>query len=397
MTAPTVVGDGTTARSRAGRRWRRGRWLLVLAGVLLVAVLAAVLPEPVTSQVNLAPDNPGDQGARAVAQVLEDQGVHITYVRTTADATRAATAGSTLLVTSDWLFSPDQAAAVAGTEADLVLLAPSVLLSQTSDLRSAWTGSTTPAFVGAACEDPDALAAGPISAAGTGVLAAPGATGVTLCYVDPAQETPVALYAVQDDGDRRVTVLADPGMLTNQRIDDAGNAALVLRALGRHDELVWYVPSLDDLSVGGEGAGSDDLGLRVPPVVSVIGLQLLVVVLALALWRGRRLGRVVVERLPVTVRAAETARGRARLYRVSRSHGHAAAALRAGAASRCAQRLGLPRSAGATDVIDAVSRASGRTTDEVADLLYGPPPTTDAGLETLVRRLDQLESEVHRT
>jgi hypothetical protein len=129
----------------------------------------------------------------------------------------------------------------------------------------------------------------------------------------------------------------------------------------------------------------------------VIGLQLLVVVLALALWRGRRLGRVVVERLPVTVRAAETARGRARLYRVSRSHGHAAAALRAGAASRCAQRLGLPRSAGATDVIDAVSRASGRTTDEVADLLYGPPPTTDAGLETLVRRLDQLESEVHRT
>ena len=35
--------------------------------------------------------------------------------------------------------------------------------------------------------------------------------------------------------------------------------------------------------------------------------------------------------------------------------------------------------------------------EEVAGLLYGPPPKDDAGLAQLARRLDELESEVHRS
>ncbi len=116
-----------------------------------------------------------------------------------------------------------------------------------------------------------------------------------------------------------------------------------------------------------------------------------------ALWRARRLGRVVTEPLPVVVRSAETTRGRGRLYRRSRSYGHAAASLRAGAATRTARRLGLPHSAGAPAVIDALARATGRTPEDVGALLYGPPPTGDAGLTDLARRLDELESEVHRS
>ncbi|RYV49504.1 DUF4350 domain-containing protein, partial [Pengzhenrongella frigida] len=85
------------------------------------------------------------------------------------------------------------------------------------------------------------------------------------------------------------------------------------------------------------------------------------------------------------------------LYRRSRSYGHAAAALRAGAASRSAARVGLPRSAGAPAVIEALARATAWSTEDVAALLYGPPPTDDSGLERLARRLDKLESEVHRS
>jgi hypothetical protein len=394
---PVVLGDGTTAGGRARGRWRRWRWLVAVAAVLAVGVLASVLPEPATSQVALAPDNPRDQGARAVAQVLEQQGVHITYVRTAREAAAAATAGSTLLVTSDWLLTTGQVEALSATEADLVLLAPSTLLGTAPGLASTWGGSTTPAQVDATCDDPDAQAAGTISAAGTGMTTdvTAGTTDLTFCFPVDGTDASGWLYAVSD-GDRHVVALADAGMLTNARIDDAGNAALVLRALGRNAELVWYVPSSDDLAVG-EAEQGTDLSALVPPSATVLGLQLLLVVAALALWRGRRLGRVVTEPMPVVVRAAETTRGRARLYRASRSTGHAAAALRAGTAARSAQRLGLPRSAGATDVIDAVARATGRPADEVADLLYGPPPTTDADLEHLVRRLDQLESEVHRT
>ncbi|HEY0188262.1 MAG TPA: DUF4350 domain-containing protein [Cellulomonas sp.] len=398
-TGPVVVGDGTTAGGRTRRRWRRSRWLLLVAAMLAVGVLAAVLPEPATSEVALAPDNPGDQGARAVAQVLEQQGVHITYVRTTGDAVAAAGSGSTLLVTSDWLLMDAQVEAIEGTSADLVLLAPSTLLGAAPGLGSAGSGSasSTATEVDASCTDPDAQAAGSISAAGTGLTAdATAGTDLTLCFPVDGTDASGALYAVST-GDRRVVALADAGMITNARIEDAGNAALVLRVLGRTTELVWYVPSADDLGISGSDSDGSTLSELVPPLARLIGLQLLVVVAVLALWRGRRLGRVVVERLPVVVRSAETTRGRARLYRASKAHGHAAAALRAGAAARCAARLGLPRSAGAAEVIDAVVRASGRPSAEVADLLYGPPPTTDAGLDHLVRRLDQLESEVHRT
>ncbi|WP_454049369.1 DUF4350 domain-containing protein [Cellulomonas sp. Marseille-Q8402] len=394
----TVLGDGTTARSRAAARWRRLRWLAAVAGVLLVGVIAAVLPAPTRSTTPLAPDNPQENGGRAVAEVLGDQGVTVDYVRTAAEAVDRAGPGSTLLVTTDWLLTPEQVDALAGTEADLVLLDPSTLLAEAVDgLESGWSGGTAPTVLQASCTDPDAAAAGTVSGTGAGVVptGADAPAGTTLCFPLPGTQPQAYLSSVTETAGRRVTVLGDAGMLTNGRVADDGNAALVLRALGREQHLVWYVPSPADTSVG-EQAGPG-LGDLLPPAARLALLQLLVVVGALALWRGRRLGRVVTEDLPVVVRGGETTRGRARLYRASRSYGHAAASLRAGTADRCARRLGLPRSAGAPEVVAAVARAARRDEGDVADLLYGPPPTSDAGLEHLARRLDQLESEVHPT
>src|SRR5690606_35484379 len=93
-----VVGDGTTAGSRARRRWRRARWpLLVVVALLALAGLSAIA-RPTTSATPLAPDNPGPAVARAVAEVLGDRGVKVTYVRTVADAVAAAADGGTMLV-----------------------------------------------------------------------------------------------------------------------------------------------------------------------------------------------------------------------------------------------------------------------------------------------------------
>lgn len=388
--ATAVVGDGTTTRTRAAGRWRRWRPVLVVLGVLLVGALLAILPAPRTSTTPLAPDNPGANGARALAQILGRHGVAVTYVRTVPEARRAA-AGGTLLVVDDYALSPQDAQRLASVDADLVLVAATQYLDQLAPgVGLGYGGGSAATARQAACTDGDAVAAGTVTAAGALTARAP---GVVACFPGQGGSAPEGgAYAVTTNAaGHRVAVLADATPLTNAALATDGNAALAIRMLGRHDHLTWLLPTL-----GASEPSGSPIGSLLPPWLTVLGLQALVVVLVLALWRGRRLGPVLAERLPVVVPAAETTRGRGRLYRRARSHGHAAAALRAGAATRMATRLGLPRSADAPTTIEAVARASGTATAEVARLLYGPPPHDDRELATLADELDILESEVNR-
>jgi hypothetical protein len=391
-----VLGDGTTGASRARSRWRRARWpVVVLAALVAFAGLSAIA-RPATSSTPLAPDNPGPYGARAVAEVLGARGVEVTYVRTVADAVAAADQGSTLLVTESSYLLAEQVDALVATPADLVLLTP------TEDLLSAATGGaaelaydwsdeiTTRA---PRCEDPAAQAAGALRSDGFGFRLA-GGPGSTLCFPSPGSAQVGAFLVHEADG-RTVRAVDTTAVLRNGTVTEDGNAALALWTLGADEHLVWLVQ--DPFDVSSSGDGQDDPVLALPPWAGVVALQLLVVVLVVALWRGRRLGRLVTEELPVVVRASETTRGRGRLYRRAGSRGHAAAGLRAGTADRLAARLGLPRSADAASLVDAVARATDRPTDQVAHLLYGPPPVDDAALLELARHLDQIESEVYHS
>lgn len=390
--AAVVVGDGTTARSRAGGRWRRWRLPLAIAVVVVVAALVSLLPAPRTSLVPLAPDNARPDGARAAAQILRREGVEIDYVRRIADVEEAVRAESTVVVMGDGALDDEQVERLDALDADLVLVAAPWAAGRIADVEETWSGTSGQGELRwATCDDPDAVAARRIAAWGSLV----GPPGSVVCFpaADGAQGS--GAYVVVEQGDRRVTVLADAAPVTNEALDEQGHAALTLRMLGRTPHLVWYVPSWDDDA--GPADDDESPGSTMPPWTGPLALQLLVVAAVAALWRGRRFGRLVAEPLPVVVRAGETTRGRGRLYRRARAHGHAAAALRAGAATRVAHRLGLQRSAPAEQLIDAVARATGRPADEVAALLYGPPPTDDAGLARLARDLDHLESEVHRT
>lgn len=388
---PVVVGDGSSARSRARRRWRKARGWFVVLGVLAAGGLLAVLPSPRTSTVPLAPDNVGANGARAVAQILGRHGVEVTYVRTIGEAERAAAGGGTLLVAGDFYLNADFARRLAASPADLVVASATIFLPELAPgVGTEVFGNGDVSVRAAACDDEDAVAAGTVTAAGALSVDADGWTG---CF--PREDGAYA-YAVSRAGERRVAVLADATPLTNRALPDEGNAALAIRLLGRHASLVWYVPSATDLGMAAGEPGTS-IGDLVPPWARVLGFEALLVALVAALWRGRRLGPVLAERLPVVVPAAETTLGRGRLYRRSRSYGHAAAALRAGAATRMAARLGLPRSADAAATIAAVARATRVPAVEVERLLYGPPPTDDRSLATLADELDTLESEVHRS
>lgn len=397
VAAPVRLGGDRSATTAGAERWARARAPLAVLLLVLLTVATAALIRPTGSTVPLAVDNAEATGTRALAQVLRDQGVAVTQVRSTAEAVARAEAGTTLAVVTSWLLTADEVAELAATEADLVLLgveAPDLreLSAGTLDLTS---GFMTPDTVPAACDAPAAAAAGelrPPLPTGRAIMTT-GATGATTICFPVSGDRTAGLFATTTAGGRSVAALDDPTLLTNENVATAGHAALGLTALGRHDRLTWFLPSAN-LPTATQGGGMGDL---LPGWAGPVAALAAAVVATAALWRGRALGPVVAEPLPVVVRSAETTLGRGRLYRRSRSRGHAAAALRAGTADRCARRLGLPRSADAPTVIDVVSAAAGRRQDDVAALLYGPPPTDDAALLALARALDQLESEVHHT
>ena len=294
-----VVGDGTSTRSRSARRWRRSRWWLGLLALAVVAALLSALPEPPTSTLTLAPDNPGDLGARAAAQILGREGVDVRYVRHIADVEKLAVPDSTVLVVGDYLLSDTQVEALGATDADLVLVDAGWALGTLSpSLASSGGSAAEPEIRAAACDDPDAVAAGTITARGGLLAIGPGAV---VCFPEPGSPTDQGgAYAVAESDGRRIVALADMAPLTNQHLAEQGNAALVLRALGRHERLVWYIPSLDDMGTGGD-AGAAPAQL-LPPVVPILALQLLLVVA----------GRRAVARTPAgPPRHREAAGGRA--------------------------------------------------------------------------------------
>ncbi|WP_402466683.1 DUF4350 domain-containing protein [Isoptericola aurantiacus] len=397
-TSGATTGDGTTFASRSARRWRSARWFLLGAGAFVLVVLVLLVVRPPGPTAPFSSENSHDDGSRAVAQVLQDQGVRVREVTRVADAVQAARPGTTLLVVPSPYLLPEQADALARADGDLVLAGAGRQL-----LRAATGGRVDRVGLSAetaaprepGCDLGPAVAAGPVRlAAGLTTDAAE----VTTCWHDGPEAA--ALAALEVAG-RTVTAVDDPSFLRNDSVLAPGNAALALQLLGAHEDLVWLVQDPTDMSALPDGAGPGEValdpGAALPRwFVAVLAWAALVALVA-ALWRGRRLGRLVPEDLPVVVPSAESTRGRARLYRRARSRGHAAAGLRAAAADRVARRLGLPRSADAAAVVDAVVRTTGRPTDEVGDLLYGPPPADDAALTALARRLDTLESEVHRS
>jgi hypothetical protein len=123
-------------------------------------------------------------------------------------------------------------------------------------------------------------------------------------------------------------------------------------------------------------------------------VQCAVAFAVLAIWRGRRLGPILSEPLPVRVRAAETVEGHGRLYFRLSARDRAAEALRAGAVRRLSTAFG--HSSDPDALSEAVGRRTGRSPVEIRRLLYDAVPGSDDDLVNLARDLDRLEQEARR-
>ncbi len=206
----------------------------------------------------------------------------------------------------------------------------------------------------------------------------------TACFEGSGGRASLASTSYQG---RTVYLLGSAAVLMNDGIDRLGNAALGLNLLGEHRTLVWYLPGLLDRPV----TGPADLASLTPGWVTPVVILLTLVFVAAAVWRGRRFGPLVVEHLPVVVRAGETREGRARLYQRSSARLRAADALRIGTIGRLCVSVGLPRVATTEEVAEAVAALTGRDHAAVLVLLMEEHPHSDRQLIDLSDRLAELE------
>jgi hypothetical protein len=384
-TPRTAVGE----RTRLDRllAWRPTRRTLAVAGLVLLALVVLVVTAPPrTGSLDPAAVDPG--GSRALANLLRDQGVTVVDVRRT-DEAAAAAAGATVLVTDPFLPTPAMLDEVLAAGPRRVVLLEATPGSPALDRLAAGVEVADLAgddAVAPACTLPEAEAAGDARLPGVRYDARAWSGTGAACYDRAERAGLVVLPATASRPE--VVLLGSRAPLTNEDLDEAGNAALAMNLLGTTDRVAWWRPTLADPAL--VGAASASLRSLLPPWVLPVVVQLGIASLVVALWRGRRLGPLVVEPLPVVVRAGETAAGHGRLLHAQHARGEAAEHLRAAARTRAARRLGVAAGADPSGLVGAVATRTGRAPGAIGALLYGPEPADDAALVRLDHDLAEL-------
>ena len=386
----TAPGKTESMRTRAGRgKW----WLIAVALVLILIGMIAATSRP-SDYRELSTGNLGDTGTHALAQILRDQGVTLQQYGRLASVYIEDPATTTLVVAHAEYLSDPQVASLLAYTGDIVFIGAGDSLVDGLDAGISVVYDFLPETVEAACADPDATAAERMRVEYTG-LKITGDSTATMCFPNRSDVAGMAVISTPD-GTR--TIVTNPAVFENGGLLNDGNAALALRTTGHHENVAWYLSSWDDPTLFGTPGEPHDVSISpdfLPPGFGTALYALALAALVGALWKGRRFGPLAVEPLPVVVRASEATRGRARLYRRARAYGRATAALRASTARRIGARLGVPRTTDREGMVAAIERATGRPATEIARILYGPPPTSEAEMIDIVDTLDELEREVH--
>ncbi|MET9965632.1 DUF4350 domain-containing protein [Streptomyces sp. NPDC006356] len=390
----------TSASPTARQLWTRTRGVVAAVVLLLVAAVVIATIRSDARHGTLDPRSADPRGSRAVAELLDDRGVDTRVVTTLDEARAAATPDTTLLVASPDLLTHRQQtwlrSSTAGSGGRTLLVAPgSWSVERLAPGVTADPATSLDSELAPDCTLPAAQRAGTADLGGVRYTTTH--LDADECYPSERLATLLRIPDPTKGGD--TVVLGAPDILYNDHLDEQGNASLALQLLGSHPHLVWYLPSLSDTSAA--DADDERSFFDLLPSGWLWGtLQLFIAAALAALWRARRLGPLVPEKLPVAIRASETVEGRARLYRKSNARDRAAAALRSTTRTRLAPLVGVPVTQAHTPeaLLPALSAHLHNHGDGQAlqTLLFGPPPSDDAALIALADQLDALEREVRR-
>ena len=359
--------------------------LLLIAVTVIALIGSAFLSQMGYNNAPVGIRNKHGDGARALAQVLGDHGVSVREV----GAKGASEVGddTTLVVIFPTRMSDSVAKAIE-TRANVVYVG----LEEEYDSSAPYLGGLrakrdwhSSHVVTARCNSETATRAQSLTSSAYAVSgSSSGANGWALCF--PGDDDSYA-YAEKVESGRFRAIIPDSLRLRNRAITDEGNAALAINAIGRTSKVAWYSPQATDTL----GHGKDDSAeapYLAPAFLLTIGACLIA-----AIARGRRLGPLTPENLPIEVPASETIIGKARLMRSQRAYEHAATALRSASATRIATVLGIAHT-GDREALTRAIEQRGLLTSRSTALLWGPPPTSEKELIRLAHDLDALEKEI---
>ena len=356
-------------------RRNRGAVALAFAVVAVLALLASLTVGGKSGP--LDPDAYDPSGAHAISVLLQERGVAVHRTTDLPQTQALADSRSTVFVPLPDLLSNEELQALADLPSDLVIAGADPLSLGAVDDSIDVARPVRVKTRSAGCSWAVATNAGRAEVGGYRYHG-----GTDSCYGSSLVRLP----------SRQLVLLGDPELMVNDHLAHEGNAALAIGLLGQQPSLLWLVPDPNRPVIGDRPV--QDPNDLLPDWVGAATTQLLVALTVLALWRARRLGRVVPEPLPVVVRAAETIEGRGRLYRAAHARRTAADELRAGIRARLGPRVGAGRNPAAETLVAAVAGHTGRTAEEVTALLYGPQPADDGALVRLADDLDALTREV---
>ena len=386
MTA-ALAGGRIVAEHRMSPRHRALAWAAVLVGL---AVLVLVVRRPSEDGVPLDPDGTGRLGVKGLVLLLREGGADVRVsarppgpdrrtailLRDTLDAARTEALES-------WVLE-------GGT---LVVSDPSSPLTLARPYLSPIRGVTAPDEIGGGCPGIPALRD-----------LRRVRTGESLVYDRSGREPGAVGCFGRDDGDwlvatpvgrGTVVALGGSGPFVNDNLDEADAAGLAMALLaplpGTPTQVISDLAD-DAAEIGVEGSGNDESGpfVGLPGPARVAGIQLLVVFLAVALWRGRRLGRPVLEDPPVEIPGSELVVAVGDLYQKGRHRRRAADALAGHARRSVADRLGLPPRSDTRTIAEVAASRTGIPVDEVQAAVAPPEPADDEALVALARTTDQL-------
>ncbi|BBY26358.1 DUF4350 domain-containing protein [Mycolicibacterium sediminis] len=379
----------TAVGPSVGQRWRTARWV-ILALVAITAVSAATaLLTGARPGARMDPRSTSPDGALALVSLLRDAGVEVIEADRLADVERNARPDTLVVFTETYLLVDDDALRrLSAIPGDRLVVEP-VSRAREALADGLDVGPDTSFGGDPDCDLRAAERAGRTRLDTAVTYVAKGleikGADVTRCYGGA-----VARYT--RDG-RTVTAVGSGDFMLNADLAKEGNAALAMNLVGSRERVVWYTPTL----VEGDSDASASITDLIPDWVTWVVAQLCLAVLLTALWRGRRVGPLVAEDLPVVVRASETVEGRGRLYRSRRARDRAADALRTGALNRLLPRLGMNATTAPSAVARAVADRIGGDPNAHGHRLFGPAPATDAELVTLAHQLDDIERQVSQS